>query len=359
MVIEGILEESRQHYQNQYDYALGRLIFIPKGSLRKKNTPKNAYWYLRRHVQNKGYKDIYIGPDSDKAVQSFLDFARERPDRLDEFKTIKTALKQLGVKKVAFQKKGYPDIFVNLVNEFGKVGLWDEGLMLIGSWCFNVYVQALGVEFFPLRTMDFDFGLRIPFLGDKADIDDILKRMGFTAQIDMAYDQVNYVLPGVGIVEVFVDRQAASEDQIQTIKQNLSLRPAVLSYLDLLIDNPVTVKMHGLHKAIVVPSMPSFFIHKLITAKFGEHRNRSLEHYKIRKDYKQAALVGKRIFEEKSLRVILKTQMASLSKDLCFKMDESAKAAADFIKGPDLSVDDVNAVQRLLKYGLDVDTTQP
>jgi len=85
----------------------------------------------------------------------------------------------------------------------------------------------------------------------------------------------------------------------------------------------------------------------------------SLEHYKIRKDYKQAALVGKRIFEEKSLRVILKTQMASLSKDLRIKMDESAKAAADFIKGPDLSVDDVNAVQRLLKYGLDVDTTQP
>jgi hypothetical protein len=347
MVIQGILAESRQHYQNQYDYALGRLILIPKGSLKKKKTPQNAYWYLRRHLKNKGYADTYIGPDSSKAVQNFLGFARERAERLDEFKTIKAALKQLGVKNMEFEKKGYPDIFKSLVNEFGKVGLWDEGLVLIGSWCFNVYVQAFDVEFFPLRTMDFDFGLRIPFEGDKADIDDILKRLGFTAQIDMAYDQVNYVMPGIGIVEVFVDRHKASDEQIKRVKQNLSLRPVVLSFLDMLIDDPVTIKLHGLHKAIVVPSMPSFFIHKLITAKFGEQRKRTLEHYKIRKDYKQAALVGKRIFEEKALRVKLQTQITALSKDLSEKMAESAKTAADFIQGPDLSVDDVSIIQQL------------
>lgn len=349
MVIEGILAESRQHYQNQYDYVLGRLILIPKGSLKKKNTSKNAYWYLRHHLKSKVYSDTYIGPDSSKAVQNFLAFARERADRMNEFKTIKAALKQLGVKNMEFQKKGYPDIFLNLVNAFGKAGLWDEGLMLIGSWCFNVYVQAFGVEFFPLRTMDFDFGLRIPFHGDKADIDDILKKMGFTAQIDMAYDQVNYVLPGVGIVEVFVDRGKATDEQIQMVKQDLSLRPVVLSFLDILVNDPVTVKMHGLHKAIVVPSMPSFFIHKLITARFGEHRNRTLESYKIRKDYKQAALVGKRIFEEKSLRAKLKIKIMALPTDLREKMAESARAASDFIKGPDLSVDDVNTVQGLLK----------
>jgi len=348
MVIEGILAESRQHYQNQYDYTLGRLMLIPKGSLRKKVQHQHAYWYLRQHIKTKGYLDSYIGPDSSKAVQNFIDFARERADRLDEFKTIKAALKQLGVKNMEFQKKGYPDIFLNLVNAFGKAGLWNEGLVLIGSWCFNVYVQAFGVEFFPLRTMDFDFGLRIPFLGDKADIDDILKRMGFMAQIDMAYDQVNYVMPGVGIVEVFVDRGKATEEQINMIKQNLALRPAVLSYLNILVNDPVTVKMHGLHKAIVVPSMPSFFIHKLVTAKFGEHRNRTLESYKIRKDYKQAALVGKRIFEEKPLRAKLKVQMKSLPKDLNKKLAESGKAAADFIKGPDLSLDDVSIIQKML-----------
>ena len=94
--------------------------------------------------------------------------------------------------------------------------------------------------------------------------------------------------------------------------------------------------------------MPSFFIHKLITTKFGEFRNRSLESYKIRKDYKQAALVGKRIFEEKSLRAKLKIQRKSLPKDLREKLAESAKAAADFIKGPDLSLEDVSVIQQLL-----------
>ncbi len=95
--------------------------------------------------------------------------------------------------------------------------------------------------------------------------------------------------------------------------------------------------------------MPSFFIHKLITAKFGEHRNRrTLESYQIRKDYKQAALVGKRIFEEKSLKNELKDKMASLTDDLREKMVERAKAAGDFIKSPDLSLDDVSVIRQLL-----------
>jgi hypothetical protein len=32
--------------------------------------------------------------------------------------------------------------------------------------------------------MDFDFGLKIPYSGNKADIDGLLKNLGFTAQID-------------------------------------------------------------------------------------------------------------------------------------------------------------------------------
>ena len=348
MVIKGIIEESRRHYQTQFDHVLGRLIHIPRGSLRKKRNRQKAYWYLRRHVKQKGYVDVYIGPDNDKAVQNFIAFLRERQERTEEFNSIKAALKELGIKKMELQQKGYPEMFQALVNAFGAVGLWREGLMLVGSWCFNVYVQAFGVEYFPLRTMDFDFGLRIPYQGDKADIDDLLKRLGFTAQIDMAYDKVDYVLPGVGMVEVFIDRKSASSEQIRSIKENLFLRPAVLSYLHILIDHPVSVKLYGLHNAIIVPSMPAFFIHKLITAKFGEYRDPVLDIYKTRKDYKQAALVAKKIFEDSALRENLKIIKDGLLDDLREKMAAGAKTAADFIKAPDLSETDVSYIMRML-----------
>jgi hypothetical protein len=348
MVVKGIIEESRSHYQTQLDHVLGRLIHIPRGSLRKKHQRQKAYWYLRRHVKEKGYVDIYIGPDSDKVVQNFIAFARERQDRMEEFKSIKAALKELGVKKIELQQKGYPEMFKALVTAFGKAGLWREGLMLVGSWCFNVYVQAFGVEYFPLRTMDFDFGLRIPYQGDKADIDDLLKRLGFTAQIDMAYDKVNYVLPGVGMIEVFIDRQSTSKQQIQLIKEKLSLRPAALSYLHILIDHPVSVKLHGLHNEIIVPSIPSFFIHKLITTKFGEYRDPILDIYKTRKDYKQAALVAQKIFEDRKLREDLISIKDALSDDLREKMATGANAAAEYVEAPDLSIEDISAIQRIL-----------
>lgn len=348
MIIKDILEESRSHYQAQLDQVLGRLIHIPRGSLRKKILGQKAYWYLRRHVKEKGYVDVYIGPESDPAVQHFIDFARERPGRVDEFKAIQAALKELGVNPVKLQQKGYPAMFEALVTAFGEAGLWREGLMLVGSWCFNVYVQAFGVEFFPLRTMDFDFGLRIPYQGGKADMDDLLKRLGFTARVDMAYDKVDYVLPGLGIVEVFIDRRSASSENVRDLKERLSLRPAALSYLHLLIDHPVSVKMHGLRCSIVVPSMPSFLIHKLVTAKFGEFRDPVLDIHKTRKDYKQAALVAKKIFTDPALRETLNQLTGDLSSGLREKMTAGADAAADYIKAPDLSQADVSIIQGLL-----------
>jgi hypothetical protein len=248
-----------------------------------------------------------------------------------------------------FQEKGYHQMFTALLEAFGKAGLWDEGLMLIGSWCFNVYAQAFGVEYYPLRTMDFDFGLRIPYSGDKADINEILLNLGFSARIDMAYDKVDYVLPGVGMVEVFIDRDKATDQQIKALKRNLSLRPAPVDYLQLLIDYPVHVKIHGVHKSITLPAMPAFFVHRLITASFGEYRDAALQRGKIRKDYKQAALVAKKISEHQELRRQLALIIDQLNPDQRQKMAAGAAAAKEYIKAPDLSEEDILWIQKALE----------
>ena len=40
---------------------------------------------------------------------------------------------------------------------FYENNLFEEGVELIGSWCFQLYVKHLGAEPFPLRTQDIDF----------------------------------------------------------------------------------------------------------------------------------------------------------------------------------------------------------
>lgn len=349
MVIESILEESRELYQSQYDEVIGRLLHIPKGSLRSREVGGSRYWYLRRHVQGKGYEDVYVGPAGDRAAKAFINFVNEKKQRVDERNTIKESLKALGVKRVEFQEKGYHRMFASLADAFGKVDLWEEGLMLIGSWCFNVYVQAFGVDFFPLRTMDFDFGLRIPYTGDKADVDKLLRDLGFSARIDPGHDKIDYVLPGVGMVEVFIDRERATKDQIREVQQDLSIRPAAISYLQILIDHPVTAKVHAVHKAITLPSMPAFFVHRLVTAGFGEYRDPVLNAAKIRKDYKQAALVAKKIAEDRALQDDLKAIVDKLPDDLRQKSCDGAESAKDFIKAPDLTEEDVSYIQNMAK----------
>lgn len=341
MVIHDILRESRKHYQKQYDQVVAKLLHIPKGSLRRVRRCGKQYWYLRRFSSNSGYKDVYIGPAGDRAVEMLVAHVQERKKGIEELKTVKQAAASVGLKKMEFQEKGYSEIFISLVEAFGKVGLREEGLMLIGSWCFNVYTQVFDVEFYPLRTMDFDLGLRIPYDGDKANIDGLLKDLGFTARIDPAYDKVYYVLPGVGMVEVFIDREKATGSEEKSIRRKLSLRPALVSNLHILTDNPVRAKLRGVHQTIVLPSMPAFFIHRLVTAAFGEYRDPVLQAEKIRKDYKQAALVAKKILLDQKLKAELARIVKDLSPELQEKYRKGGDAARKFIKGPDLHEEDV------------------
>jgi hypothetical protein len=333
-------------YQGQYDEIIGRLLHIPKGSLRSRKVGGATYWYLRRHVAGKGYEDVYVGPAGDRAAEALVSFVRERKKRLEERDTVKQSLKALGVSKVELRERGYPAMFTALADAFAEAGLWDEGLMLIGSWCFNVYVQAFGVAFYPLRTMDFDFGLRIPYTGDKADVDKLLRDLGFTAKVDPGHGKIDYVLPGVGMVEVFIDREQGDREQVERLKRDLSLRPAQVSHLKILTDHPVTTKVHGVHKAITLPSMPAFFVHRLVTAQFGEYRDPAFHAGKIRRDYKQAALVAQKIEGASTLQEELAAIVASLPEDLRQKMREGAEAAAAFVKSPDLTGDDVAQIQK-------------
>lgn len=77
--------------------------------------------------------------------------AIERSKRLEnELKQVREALKLLRQKVTPDSLEPIKEILQILSDQ----GLWEQGVELIGSWCFKIYQEYLGVESFPLRTED-------------------------------------------------------------------------------------------------------------------------------------------------------------------------------------------------------------
>lgn len=49
------------------------------------------------------------------------------------------------------------EIIRKILKIFADNNLFEEGVELIGSWCFQLYQRHLGAKDFPLRTQDIDF----------------------------------------------------------------------------------------------------------------------------------------------------------------------------------------------------------
>lgn len=105
MIIEGILQESRDLYLNQHRHLVGLLIHIPKGSLRDVQRSGNHYWYLRRYTAERGYADAYLGPLGTRATEAIVNFIGQRKSRIKEPKAVRQALKSLGSKEWNLKSK--------------------------------------------------------------------------------------------------------------------------------------------------------------------------------------------------------------------------------------------------------------
>jgi hypothetical protein len=154
------------------------------------------------------------------------------------------------------------------------------------------------------------------------------------------------------MAEVFIDREQATGEAVAAVRENLALVPAPVANLKILIDNPVTTQVHGVHKSVTLPSLSAFFVHRLITARFGEYRDAALYPEKIRKDLKQAALVAEKITSDSNLQAELKRIVGALPVDLRDKMGQSASAATDYVQALDLTEDDVVRIQSVAQAAM-------
>lgn len=128
---------------------------------------------------------------------------------------------------------------VNLIERVLKVfadnHLFDEGVELIGSWCFQIYQKHLGAQSFPLRTQDIDFLIPNPFHGkEHTDFIEQLEKLGFSR--DFKRDGSLYLWNAELKIEFITPEKGRGVDNSIKIKK-LGVNAIPLRFVGLLLDN--------------------------------------------------------------------------------------------------------------------------
>lgn len=156
---------------------------------------------------------------------------------------------------------------------FADNNLFNEGVELIGSWCFQLYQKHLGVKRFPLRTPDIDFLIPNPFHGKE--------HLGFIKQLeelgfnyDFNRDESIYLWNAELRIEFITPEKGRGADNSIKIKK-LGLNAIPLRFVALLLNNPITITEGGIK--ILVPNPTNFCLHKLIITSRRRKIDKSLK----------------------------------------------------------------------------------
>ncbi len=330
LVIKGILAESRDYYRKLKRESVGRLLINPRGSLYRKTEGESSFLYLRR-LEGGAKRHIYIGKDDSALATLVKNDVALRIKAVNTLREAKTAMKELGMPSQEIKTEDYFPVLRELFHVLADAGLWDAGIILVGSWCFKVYQNSCGVEYFPERTLDVDFALRLPYRGRKVNLGDMLKSLGLEEVINHTDGTVFYQ-SGELSVEFLKDRVGDGRERGSVYEADIGIAPVAVPYMRILLSNPMEIKARDLGR-VVVPSMAAFFLHKLLVASERRKQDKRL------KDYRQVEAVAKAILADPATVEDVKRIADGLHKKWMKKMVTSAgKAGA--------GLDAANAVLR-------------
>ncbi|MDD2680191.1 MAG: GSU2403 family nucleotidyltransferase fold protein [Candidatus Omnitrophica bacterium] len=165
------------------------------------------------------------------------------------------------------------DSIRKILKVFADNNLFEDGVELIGSWCFKLYQNHLGVEKFPLTSLDVDFLIPIPFHGkEHSGFIKQLEDLGFEA--DFKRDGSLFLWNADLKIEFITVEKSGGTDKAVKIKK-LGIDAIPLRHVGFLLDKPITITDAGVK--IRVPSLVRFCLHKLIIAPRRKEAGKSLK----------------------------------------------------------------------------------
>jgi len=169
------------------------------------------------------------------------------------------------------------DLFQKILKVFAGLGLWADGVELIGSWSFLLYQRHLGVRPLPLRTQDVDFLLPWPYpSGRTVALSSALSELDFRS-VTTATGAMYFAHPDLKIEFLVPERGKGGLDY--RLVKSLGVRAVPLRFLDMLLKDSIMLNEGGV--AVRVPKPFNYCLHKLIIAqrrKDADKREKDIQH---------------------------------------------------------------------------------
>ena len=298
-IVKETLSENAAFYRDQERSITARLALLPKGRIRSKTIGGVVYYYLS-YRKGPSVKTDYIGK---KVPRELSDRLAERSRLEKELLRVREALRLLRSKRR--EEVDLTDPVLAILGAMTRNRLWEAGFEIIGSWCFLLYQKHLPLERYPLRTEDLDILVPRPFKGRPFDLSGLLQRLGFSQHFN---PDGSMYFTGGGIKVEFVTKERRDGTRPPRHIKELALTPQELRSLDILLADPIVLKL-GQGIRARVPSPSAFLLHKLFLAARPER------HDKKEKDIKQAVFIGQYALTEKPETVRLLALWDGLPKE--------------------------------------------
>ncbi len=310
--LDNVFKENLDYYREQEKIIAGLLISLPKGRIKKKKINGETYYYLQ-YRKGKKVIDEYLGKNYPKKISEQLE---RRKELENELKKVRKAIKLL-------TKKSEKDIDLiepagEIIKKFSEENMWEEGIEIVGSWCFLIYQKYLDFPKYPLKTEDLDILIPFPYKGKAFNIASFLRSLGFRENFNPD-GSVYYTMANFKVEFLAPDKRSLRKKQKKYIKE-LGVSPQLLNYLDILLKHPMTLRISR-DIRVRVPSPSGFFVHKLLIAKKRREKG------KREKDIKQAVYTGKYIllYEKEKLKEIFNSLSEKRKKSIIKILEESKK----------------------------------
>ena len=328
--LKNMLKESIEFYLAQQRSIAAQITSLPKGNIRQKKIGREIYYYLQ-YRKGKKVIDEYIGKKIPEELRKSL--IRQKQLKI-EFKKIKEGLKMLGINKTGEIEFILPlQKFFRIIT---KEKLWEEGIEIIGSWCFMLYQKYLPLPPYPLRTQDIDILIPLPYNGKNFDLYQALKQLGF--QENFNPDNSTFFV-GYGIKIEFLAPERGRESHKAPYIPPLGITPQLLRFMDILLKEKINLNISRGIK-IRVPSPASFFLHKILIA------DRRKEEGKREKDFRQVIHIGRYILQTEDERIKMLNIYTPFSPSWKKRIDNSLESSKKLFPMEEATI---NALKILLK----------
>ena len=245
--VEDTLKEDYIYFLRELSRIENDLVFLPKGNISEKKIKNKTYYYHQWREGKKVFSKSLGTDHPSELAQAIQERKQLESQKSDISENLKTISKAVDIPQVTAEA---------VIEALSKAGI---DYTLIGSQCLPILKSQLGMKLPSIRTHDIDFLVERPYKGKSADIESLLKPLGF--QIGFQPDGSTYFTNGTFRVEFITPEKGKGDETSAPIKA-LGIRAEPLRFMQMLVDASVKIKRKDF--SFNVPNPYTLAFHKIL-----------------------------------------------------------------------------------------------